>query len=132
MRDIGITRIRSQYEESARMLKGAHVSQIVGHIHRREYAARTIYGPHGRRTIFAASPGTLCRVDGVVRLPTHRSRCAQVQVTDAAYDVAYDVGYTETDVPRRHVRPRQLHGQVVNPDRRPCTADHALPDRRCE
>jgi hypothetical protein len=50
----------------ARMLKGAHVSQIVGHIHRREYAARTIYGPHGRRTIFAASPGTLCRVDGVV------------------------------------------------------------------
>ncbi len=50
----------------ARMIKGAHVSQIVGHIHRREYAARTIYGPRGRRTIFAASPGSLCRIDGAV------------------------------------------------------------------
>ena len=50
----------------ARILKGAHVSQIIGHIHRREYACRTIHGPAGRCTIFAASPGTLCRVDGVV------------------------------------------------------------------
>jgi hypothetical protein len=50
----------------ARMLKGAHVSQIVGHIHRREYGCRTVWGPRGPRTIFAASPGTLCRVDGVV------------------------------------------------------------------
>lgn len=50
----------------ARILRSAHVSQVVGHIHRREYAARTIYGPSGRRVIFAASPGSLCRIDGVV------------------------------------------------------------------
>jgi len=51
---------------AARILKGAHVSQIYGHIHRREYGCKTVYGPQGRRTIFAASPGTFSRVDGVV------------------------------------------------------------------
>ena len=51
---------------AARILKGAHISQIYGHIHRREYGCKTVYGPHGRRTIFAASPGTLSRLDGVV------------------------------------------------------------------
>jgi len=51
---------------AARILKGAHISQIYGHIHRREYGCKTVYGPSGRRTIFAASPGTFSRVDGVV------------------------------------------------------------------
>lgn len=40
-----------------------------------------------------------------------------VQVKDASYDVAYDVGYTETDVPRRHVRPRRT--AAVTPDAPP-------------
>ena len=50
----------------ARVVRQAHVSQIFGHIHRCEYAARTLHGPEGRRVVWAASPGTLCRVDGVV------------------------------------------------------------------
>ena len=50
----------------AAILKGAHNSQLCGHIHRREYAARTIHGPKGTRSIFACSPGTICRVDGIV------------------------------------------------------------------
>ena len=50
----------------AAILRGAHVSQICGHIHRREYASKTIHGPRGTRTIFACSPGTICRTDGIV------------------------------------------------------------------
>ena len=50
----------------AAILKSAHVSQVIGHIHRREYASRTIHGPKGSRTIFACSPGTICRTDGIV------------------------------------------------------------------
>ena len=50
----------------ASILRGAHISQVCGHIHRREYAARTIHGPTGSRTIFACSPGTICRTDGIV------------------------------------------------------------------
>lgn len=50
----------------AAVLKSSHVSQVFGHIHRRAIASRTIHGPKGQRTIFACSPGTLCRVDGIV------------------------------------------------------------------
>jgi predicted phosphodiesterase len=41
-------------------------SVIYGHIHRIEYAARTRADWDGAKTIMAASPGCLCRVDGVV------------------------------------------------------------------
>ena len=51
---------------AARVVRTAHVSQIFGHIHRLEYAERTLHGPDGRRVVWAASPGTIARVDGVV------------------------------------------------------------------
>ena len=42
------------------------VSVIYGHIHRREWAERTREDHDGPRTIMAASPGCLARVDGAV------------------------------------------------------------------
>lgn len=42
------------------------VSVIYGHIHRREYAARTRDDRDGPKMIMAASPGCLARIDGVV------------------------------------------------------------------
>jgi predicted phosphodiesterase len=41
-------------------------SVIYGHIHRREWAERTRDDHDGSRTILAASPGCLARIDGVV------------------------------------------------------------------
>ncbi|CAB4155807.1 Calcineurin-like phosphoesterase domain, lpxH type [uncultured Caudovirales phage] len=41
-------------------------SVIYGHIHRREWAERTREDHDGPRTVLAASPGCLCRVDGAV------------------------------------------------------------------
>ena len=42
------------------------VSVIYGHIHRREYAARTREDRDGPKEIMAATPGCLARIDGVV------------------------------------------------------------------
>jgi hypothetical protein len=42
------------------------VSVIYGHIHRREWAERTREDRDGAKTIMAASPGCLARIDGVV------------------------------------------------------------------
>ena len=42
------------------------VSQIFGHVHRREYAARTRDDRDGPKEIMAASPGCLARIDGAV------------------------------------------------------------------
>jgi hypothetical protein len=52
----------------AAMLKGTSspVSQIVGHVHRLELAAKTIHGPSGPTTIYAMIPGTIARTDGIV------------------------------------------------------------------
>jgi hypothetical protein len=41
-------------------------SVIYGHIHRREWAERTRDDHDGARTILAASPGCLARIDGAV------------------------------------------------------------------
>jgi hypothetical protein len=41
-------------------------STIYGHVHRREYGARTREGHDGAKEIMAASPGCLARTDGVV------------------------------------------------------------------
>lgn len=41
-------------------------SVIFGHIHRREYAARTRDDHNGPREVMAASPGCLARIDGAV------------------------------------------------------------------
>jgi hypothetical protein len=48
------------------MLNNSAHSQIVGHIHRREYACKTIQGSGGNKIIEAMSPGCLCRLDGAV------------------------------------------------------------------
>ncbi len=48
------------------VLKNANVSEIHGHIHRREWVSKTIHGRYGTRTVDAFSPGCLCRIDGVV------------------------------------------------------------------
>lgn len=50
----------------AKALQDATHSQLFGHIHRREIAAKTIWGPKGRHEIYAASPGCLCDVSGNV------------------------------------------------------------------
>lgn len=48
------------------VVKNNDVTVIQGHIHRLEWASRTIHSPRGRRPIYAFCPGCLCRVDGVV------------------------------------------------------------------
>lgn len=50
----------------AKVLRKAHHSSIFGHVHRCEVAWRAVHGPHGIRRIFALTPGTIARVDGVV------------------------------------------------------------------
>lgn len=47
-------------------LAGEKVSVIFGHVHRREYAARTREDRDGPKEVMAASPGCLARIDGVV------------------------------------------------------------------
>lgn len=42
------------------------VSVVFGHDHFQSVAQNTVYGPEGPRSIFAASGGCLCRVDGAV------------------------------------------------------------------
>lgn len=39
---------------------------LFGHVHRVEYAARTLHERDGARVVWAATPGCLCRVDGSV------------------------------------------------------------------
>jgi hypothetical protein len=41
-------------------------SVIYGHVHRREYAARTRDDHDGPREVMAATPGCLCRIDGAI------------------------------------------------------------------
>lgn len=57
---------------AADVIRDAQSSVLFGHIHRLEQASRTIHGPAGVRTITAASPGCLCRVDGAVPGVTKR------------------------------------------------------------
>jgi hypothetical protein len=49
-----------------RYLNSERVSTISFHIHRREWGERTRQTRDGSRTIMAASPGALCRIDGAV------------------------------------------------------------------
>lgn len=54
-------------QTSAALVKQAHTSTLYGHIHRMEHSERTIEDPGGgRRVVWAASPGCLCRTDGAV------------------------------------------------------------------
>ena len=47
-------------------LASEKVSCIYGHVHRREYGARTREDRDGAKEIMAASPGCLARIDGAV------------------------------------------------------------------
>jgi len=51
---------------SSAVVEKSTVSEIFGHIHRIEYVSKTIHDYEGQRSIFAASPGCLCKIDGTV------------------------------------------------------------------
>jgi len=51
---------------AAKHLAGSKVSTIFGHTHRQELVWTTINERHGARDIFAGTPGTTARVDGVL------------------------------------------------------------------
>lgn len=59
-------RVTSNGSTTTKYLNDAHKSVIYGHIHRAEIAYRTRISESGPRTIMAASPGCLCRIDGAV------------------------------------------------------------------
>jgi hypothetical protein len=59
-------KVSSNGSTAHRYLDAERVSTIYGHIHRREWAERTRHSRSGPRTVLAASPGCLCRVDGAV------------------------------------------------------------------
>ena len=49
-----------------KVIKDSDVSIIFGHIHRAEMSIKTIFGKGGSKNIVGYSPGTACRVDGIV------------------------------------------------------------------
>lgn len=59
-------KVRSGGSTAHGYLANEKVSQVFGHIHRREYAARTRDDRDGPKEVMAASPGCLARIDGVV------------------------------------------------------------------
>lgn len=59
-------KVTSNGSTTTKYLNDAHVSVIYGHIHRVETAYRTRLSKNGPRTVMAASPGCLCRIDGAV------------------------------------------------------------------
>lgn len=61
-------KVNSAGSSAAKYLTGPH-STVYGHVHRREYLARTVTDYHGAHETWAASPGCLARIDGAV--PSH-------------------------------------------------------------
>lgn len=59
-------RVKSGGSTAHAYLANEKVSVIFGHVHRREYAARTREDRDGPKEIMAASPGCLARIDGAV------------------------------------------------------------------
>jgi predicted phosphodiesterase len=59
-------KVRSGGSTAHGYLATEKVSTIFGHVHRREYGARIREDHDGLKEIMAASPGCLCRIDGVV------------------------------------------------------------------
>lgn len=47
-------------------VRESDITLVHGHIHRREWASRTIHGRHGRRVIESVCPGCICHIDGRV------------------------------------------------------------------
>ena len=58
--------VRSSGSTAHAYLKREKVSVVYGHIHRREWAEMTREDYDGPRTVIAASPGCLARIDGAV------------------------------------------------------------------
>ena len=58
--------VKSQASTATAYLGREKTSVIFGHVHRREYAARTRDDHDGPREVMAASPGCLARIDGAV------------------------------------------------------------------
>lgn len=58
--------VTSRGQTAHKYLDREQESVIYGHVHRREYAARTYRIGSTARTIYAASPGCLARLDGAV------------------------------------------------------------------
>jgi len=54
------------------ILKDARHSQIVGHVHRKEYAVKTVHPRRGAVSYVAYSPGTIARIDGAVPAATDK------------------------------------------------------------
>lgn len=59
-------KVKSSGSTAHKYLDTLKTSVIYGHIHRREWAERSFVKWDGPKTIMAASPGTLARVDGAV------------------------------------------------------------------
>ena len=59
-------KVVSNNSTTKKYLDDSRISVIYGHIHRNEIAYRTRETEDGPRTIMAASPGCLCRIDGAV------------------------------------------------------------------
>jgi predicted phosphodiesterase len=62
---------------TASLIKEANSSVVFGHIHRLEMCAKTVSKAEGQETLFAMSPGCLCRLDGVIPGSTQRSNWQQ-------------------------------------------------------
>ncbi len=60
-----LIRKRGGHTVGARLVEHPN-HQTFGHIHRCELAGRTLHGASGPHTVWAMSPGTLARLDGVV------------------------------------------------------------------
>jgi len=58
---------------TAAVVKGANCHTLFGHIHRVELCAKTLSDSTGQRVIYAMTPGTIARIDGVVPGASRRS-----------------------------------------------------------
>lgn len=66
LRIIHGNKVKSSGSTAHEYLRSEKSSVIYGHIHRREWAEKTFTKWDGPKTIMAASPGTLAKVDGAV------------------------------------------------------------------
>lgn len=92
----------------AKVVKDNDVTVIQGHIHRTEWASRTIHSPTGRRPVYAFCPGCLCRIDGAV--PGVKKRQNWQQGIGIVY---HDDESEATPVPIPIRRGKAIHGGVL-------------------
>lgn len=59
-------KVNSAGSTAAMYVKDAVTCTVLGHVHRAEWHARTFGTARGQQTVWAASPGTLSRIDGAV------------------------------------------------------------------